>query len=295
MSTFNELVDVTLAELNSYSKNQESITVTISSMDDTSLEFVVDDVSAISKGTIEVGDELVYVKSVSKTYGTANIMPSGRGWRGSTATAHDVHAIVRNNPMFPKVQIKRAMNEIITSLSIPVIKWYEFEYDGHTTTYPLPNGTVDVTGVTWERPDGTAGWDYIKYYDIDQNYRTTDEPTVTRVALVLKEAPMPGATVRVQYTEYPTALVDGDDFSDTGLPSTCEDVVRLGAMWKMLSMVESGRISTTSATDEAVSNKVGAGQSTNIARYIYQMYQTRLAEEKARQEDNYQQIVNYTR
>lgn len=295
MTTFSEMVDVTLAELNSYSKNQESITVLLSGIDADDLEFVVDDVNAISKGTIEINDELVYVKSISKTYATATIMPGGRGWRNSSAASHAQYAIVRNNPMFPRVQIKRSINEIITALDIPVLNWYEFTYDGHTTTYPLPVGTEEVTGVTWERPDGTDGWDYIKYYDVDNNYRTTDAPTVVRKAIVLREAPMPGATVRVQYTSDPVALADGDNFSDCGLPATCEDVVRLGAMWKMLSMVEAGRLATTSATDEAVSNRVGAGQSTNIARYIYQMYQIRLAEERSRQEKNFQQIVNYTR
>lgn len=291
MTTFNEMVDHTLSEIASFTKNQQSVTVLTAPITASDLAFSVDDIKSVSKGTVEIGDELVYVSSVSPTYGTATIMPSARGWQGSTAVDHALHTIVRNNPMFPRVSIKRAINEILRSIDLHAISNHEFTFTGAQFAYELPAEVSDITGVSYELPDGTGVWNLLTRWRLDRNYPGTG----TNIAIVLNEAPMPGATVRVQYTHKPLELSDGDVFADTGLRASVEDVVRYGAMWKLLSTIDMSKISSTSATGEVIDAQVQAGQSTNIARYIYQIYQSRLAEEKSRQMDDYLQVINYTR
>lgn len=101
MTTFAQLVDDTISEVSSYVRNQEAVTVLTQAVDSDDVTLTVDDTSQVSKGLVEVGDELVYVKSVNRAAGTATVLPGGRGWKGSTAAAHGINDLVRNNPLFP--------------------------------------------------------------------------------------------------------------------------------------------------------------------------------------------------
>lgn len=290
----NDLVDQTIAEVSGYVKNQESVTVLTQALAIDGLTIQVDDISSLSKGTLEIGDELVYAKAVSKNSGTAAIMPGGRGWSGTTATSHALHTIVRNNPTFPRAQVKRAINETITGIDLFGISSYTFLFNGTTYAYPLPVGTNDVTGVSWDTLDSTGVWSILRRYRVDRNYPVAGE-TAPRSAIVLNEAPAAGRDVRVQYTHLPVALSDGDEFTDSGLPLSAVDVVRLGAMWRLVTTVDASKIVSASPQGDLVDSKVTAGQSTALARYIYQLFSVRLAEEKAKQIDSLQNIVQFER
>jgi hypothetical protein len=123
------MVEDTLSEASSYIRNQESITVLTQAVNSSAVELVVDDATQISKGLVEIGDELVYVKSVNKNAGTATVLPGGRGWKGSTAVSHGVNEIIRNNPTFPRSQIKRALNDTINAVDLRALKSTEFEFE----------------------------------------------------------------------------------------------------------------------------------------------------------------------
>jgi hypothetical protein len=60
----------------------------------------------------------------------------------------------------------------------------------------------------------------------------------------LYENIQPGRTVQVWYITVPNTLdANSDDFADvTGLPQSSQDVVTLGASYKLLSFLDSGRI-----------------------------------------------------
>lgn len=290
----NDLVDQTIAEVSGYVKNQESVTVLTQALTIDGLAIQVDDISSLSKGTVEIGDELVYAKAVSKNSGTAAIMPGGRGWSGTTATSHLVHTIVRNNPTFPRSQVKRAINETIAGIDLFGISSYTFLFNGTTYAYPLPVGTNDVTGVSWDTLDSTGVWSILRRYRVDRNYPVEGE-TAPRSAIVLNEAPAAGRDVRVQYTHLPVPLGDADEFTASGLPLSAVDVVRLGAMWRLVTTVDASKIVSSSPQGDLVDSKVTAGQSTALARYIYQLFSVRLAEEKAKQIDSLQNIVQFER
>lgn len=294
MTTFSQLVDDTISEVSSYVRNQESITVLTQAADADDTTLTVDDAAQVSKGLVEVGDELVYVKSVNKTAGTVDVLPGGRGWKGSTAASHGLNTVVRNNPLFPRVMVKRALNDTIKGIDLKAIGNHTFEFDGTRYAYMLPSDFNDPVGVSWHAPDTTAVWPLIKRYRIDRNFY--DEDTATEgQALVLLEYPMPGRNVRVQYTKFATPLTDGDDFSDCGLPASAEDVIRLGAMWRLISTVDPGKIVATSPSADLVDTPVRATFGSDVARYIYQLFGVRLAEEKAKQADNYMSIIQYAR
>jgi hypothetical protein len=288
------LVDQTLAEVSGYVKNQESVTVLSQALTIDGLTLQVDDVSSLSKGTLEVGDELVYAKAINKTSATATVMPAGRGWRGTTATAHDLHTLVRNNPTFPRSQVKRALNDTIAGIDLFGISSHSFNFNGTTYAYALPAGAKDVTGVTWDPNDSTGVWGIIRRYRVDRNF-PVDGDVNPRTGLVLLEFPAAGRDVRVQYTHLPSALADGEDFSLSGLPASAVDVIRLGAMWRLVTTVDSSKVVASSPSADLVDSKIAAGQPTALARYIYQLFSVRLAEEKAKQIDVLQNIVQFER
>jgi len=245
----------------------------------------------------EIGDELIYVKSVNTTAGTITVIPGGRGWRGTTATSHGVNTVLRNNPTFPRAQIRRALNDTIRGIDLRAIDSHEFEFDGTQYAYALPTNFQDVTGVAWDAPDTTEIWPLIKRFRLDRNFRVSGDSSTMRTAIVLLESPMPGRTVRVQYAKFPTALSsDGDDFvSVTGLPASAEDVIRLGAMWRLVSTIDPGKVVAMTPSADLVDSPVPSGESTTVARYLYQLFTVRLAEERAKQQDNYMSIIQYAR
>lgn len=297
MATLNQLVDQTISEVGSYVRNQESVTIITSAIDNDDLTLLVDDTSAVSKGIVEIDDELLYVKKSIASSGTLQILgtsgnPVGRGWKSTTATAHVSGSVVRNNPLFPRTQVKRALLETIKGMNFPVIANETFTFNGSDYSYIMPDALVDVTGVSWELPDATGVWGLIKRWRLDTNY--LDNGT-TKQALILNEAPMPGRSVRVQYTKYPTVITDNQELTVSGLPSSCEDVVRLGAMYRLLSTVDPGKVTTTSVSADIIDQPVAPGASTNAAKYIFQLYSVRLAEEIAKQQANFLNTIQYSR
>jgi hypothetical protein len=297
MATLNQLTEQTLGEINGYVRNQESLTYATNVVDSDDLSITVDDASAISKGIIEIDDELIYVKKSIAASGTLQVLGTaanqvGRGWRATTATSHVSGSVVRNNPLFPRTQVKRAILETIKGMTFPVISNETFTFNGSDYSYVMPDSLVDITGVSWELPDSTGVWALIKRWRLDTNYLNG---ATTGQALILNEAPMPGQTVRVQYTKYPTTITDNQELTVSGLPSSCEDVVRLGAMYRLLSTVDPGKVIATSVSADALDQPVSAGASTNTAKYIFQLYTVRLAEEISKQQANFLNTIQYSR
>jgi hypothetical protein len=299
MATLNQLTEQTLGEINGYVRNQESVTIALNVVDNDDLSIAVDDASAISKGIIEIDDELLYVKKSIAASGTLSILgttanPVGRGWRATTATSHVSGSVVRNNPLFPRTQVQRAILETIKGMNFPVIKETNFDFTGSQYAYSIPNEVVDITGVSWELPDSTGVWALIKRWRIDTNYYNETTNTYGQ-AIVLNEAPMAGARINVQYTAYPTTITANQELTVSGLPTSCEDVVRLGAMYRLLSTVDPGKVIATSVSADALDQPVSAGASTTTAKYLFQLYSVRLAEEVAKQQANFLNIIQYQR
>jgi hypothetical protein len=299
MATLNELTEQTLGEINGYVRNQESVTIALNVVAANELSIAVDDASAISKGIVEIDDELLYVKKSIAASGTLQILGTaantvGRGWRGTTATSHVSGSVIRNNPLFPRTQVKRAILETIKGMNFPVIKQTNFDFTGSQYAYSLPSELEDITGVSWELPDSTGVWALVKRWRIDTNYYDEDTNTYGQ-AIVLNEAPMAGARVNIQYTAFPTTITDNQQLTVSGLPNSCEDVVRFGAMYRLLSTVDPGKVIATSVSADALDQPVSAGASTTTAKYLFQLYSVRLAEETAKAQANFLNTIQYQR
>jgi len=299
MATLNQLTEQTLGEVNAYVKNQESVTVITSATTAGDLTMLVDDPSSLSRGIVEIDDELVYLKKVFPNTGTIQALGTagnviGRGWRGTTATSHVTGSVVRNNPIFPRTQVKRAILETIKAMNFPCITYHTFTFNGSDYSYILPDALEDIVGISWDVPDSTGVWQLIKRYRIDRNYYDTTTSSIKQ-ALILNESPMPGRTVNVQYTKFPTTITDNQELTVSGLPASCEDVVRFGAMYRLLSTVDPGKVVATTVSADVLDQPVQAGASISVAKYVFQLYTVRLQEEISKQQANFLNTIQYTR
>ena len=119
----------------------------------------------------------------------------------------------------------------------------------------------------------------------------------TNNTINLYENIQPGRTVQVWYTTEPNTLdASTDDYADvTGLPSSSQDVVVLGASYKLLSYLDAGRINLTSAEADFADSKLPSTAGTGASRYIFALYQQRLNEEALKLADKYPIRIHYTR
>jgi hypothetical protein len=66
-------------------------------------------------------------------------------------------------------------------------------------------------------------------------------------------------------------------------------------MYRLLSTVDAGKVTAVSVSADVLDQPVAAGASTSAAKYIFQLYTVRLAEEIAKQQANFLNIIQYTR
>ena len=113
------LTDLTSAvtlELFGYTQTQEQASYVTAAITSTATSIPVADASKFSNGIVEIEDELVYVLTVDRSSNTLTVAPFGRGYGGSAAAAHAINVKAVNSPLYPRVAIKRAINETVNAL-----------------------------------------------------------------------------------------------------------------------------------------------------------------------------------
>jgi len=301
VATLSNLVDEVKANLQGYTLNQDRITYVAnpSGISSTDIAIKVGSQDNLSKGIVEIDDELIYVDSFDKTTNTLNVIPAGfgRGFQATTAASHAQYAPVILSPTFPRASIKKAINDTIGSL-FPKL-WgtasTSFTYNGVVNTYPLPAEVQDVISVTWQSVGSSKEWYPVKRWRPDPMANTgafTSGNTIT-----VYDGITPGRTVQVYYTKEPSLLVNNsDDFSTvTGLTESCRDVVALGAAYRLLSYIDPGRINLASAESDTADSKLPSTAGTSASRYIFALYQQRLNEEAGKLQGKFPTKIRYNR
>jgi hypothetical protein len=294
--TFNDLVDRVKQQLLGYTRDQASITYLTEPMLSTDLTFQVDTdtVTNLSRGLVEIDDELLLVKKYDRATGTVTVMANlnGRGVEGTTPASHADDSVVTDDPMYPKARIKEAINDTIagTFPDLWVFGEYEFPNVAARYEYPVPAEVEDVYKVTVNTIGPSAVWFPLSSWRFNPSASTTagqvkPSPTPTgKTIQIMRDFIVPGRNVRVEYIKKPNELVSGtDDFATTtGYPERYVDLVTYGACWRLLPAYESARLqqSAIEATERAPLVPTGAGS--NASKYYMALYQQRLTEERTR-------------
>jgi hypothetical protein len=152
-------------------------------------------------------------------------------------------------PTFPRINIQKAINDTINSLypKLFQVSSTTFTFNAAQVAYALPDDARDVLFVSWQTVGPSREWLPVNRWRIDRMANVSAFDTTKTVNIY--EKIMPGRTVQVYYSTIPTTLTNGnDDFATvTGLPESSRDVVTLGAAFRLLSYIDTGRINLSSA------------------------------------------------
>lgn len=295
MTTFSDLVEETLSYLRGYTRDQEQATYLASGITDTATSATVADASRLSRGRVEIGDELLYVDSLDRGTNVLTIAPWGRGVDGSTAAVHVTNTKVTSDPIFPRVRVKEAINSAINSIDGDLfgVASATFTWSGAQWTYSLPSATRDVLSVTYEVPWGTPEWVRARRWTFNRFTDTTD--FATGKSITIGDNITPGQTVRVTYTTDLAALsADADVFTTvTGLPESCRDVVVLGAAYRLLVTSEAFRLNTRAVEANQLDLRTTPGQPSQLSKFVYTLFRQRVDEERKKLLDLYPVRVHY--
>jgi hypothetical protein len=300
MSILSEMVDEVRTNLQGYTLRQDRITYVANAagLTTTSSSITVGSASNLAKGIIEIDDELIWIDSFNTSTNTLNVIPGfGRGYQGTTAAPHSQYAQVTLAPTFPRNSIKKAINDTINGLypNLWAVSYYTFTFNASVITYALPDDVEDVLFVSWQTTGSSQEWLPINRWRLDSmaNSDTFD----TNATISIYDNVQPGRTVQVWYNTIPNTLDNNsDDFADvSGLPQSSQDVVTLGASFKLLSFLDSGRINLSSAEADTADSKIPSSAGVASSRYIFALYQQRLNEEALKLKDKYPIRLHYTK
>ena len=295
MTTFNDLTEEILINLEGFTMRQDRTTYLTAAIDNNDLSLALASGDNIGKGILEIDDELLHIDSVDRSDRSAVISPFGRGYRGTTAASHAINTKVTFAPSFPRISVKRAINDTLRAIypNVYGVASHTFTFNASQNTYQLPVAAETVLAVSWDTIGPSGEWLPIRRWRHDPMAATADFANGN--SITINESIVPGRTVQVVYSKTPTPLsADADVFTTTtGLEETSRDLIVYGASYRMASFLDPGRLTFTSPEADANDQTRPFGSGTSTARYLLALYQQRLQEETNRLNGKYPVRVHY--
>jgi hypothetical protein len=300
MPTLSQMISEVRSNLAGYTLRQDRITnlANTGGITATDLSIQIGSADNLAKGIIEIDDELIWINSFDRTNLTLNaIQGFGRGYQGTTPSPHAQNAQVTMTPTFPRVTIKQAINDTINSFYPKLFAIYSttFTFNAAQVAYPLPDDARDVLFVSWQTVGPSKEWLPVNRWRIDRMANVAAFNTTKTVNIYDKI--MPGRTVQVYYSALPNNLTNSNDDYATvsGLPESTRDVATLGAAYRLLSYLDTGRINLTSAEADLADTKLPSTSGASASKYVFALFQQRLAEESVKLQDRFPIRVHYTK
>lgn len=298
-TTYGELVNEITLNLSGYTLRQERITYITEDLSASALTMKIRDVSNIGMGIVEVDEELIWIESYDRNSNIATIAPFGRGYNGTTAVAHTAGAKVTVAPTFPKIAVKRAINETLqaTYPRLFALGNYEFTYNPVQNTYEIPAEIQTIQNVSYSTLGPSKEWKPIR--------RWRQDPMASMVTwtsgntLTIYDGIPAGRKIQLHYTKIPAAFNGSADDAVfetvTGLQTSARDVIVYGACYRLASFIDAGRLNYVSAEADQADTKLQYGSAASTSRYYLALYNQRLAEEENKLRDLFPSRIHYTR
>lgn len=277
-----QLTDKVISTLAGFSRDQDEQTWLSEAIDADDTEMTVEEPKLISRGLVEIGDELIWVSRVDNSTGAVTIAPNGRGYHSTSAAAHDENDFVRNNPRYPRAEVKAVINDAVESVypDLWASDSTEFAAVAARLTYEMPADVDHVRRVSWESIGPSRSWIPITRWRFDPSANT--DRFETGKSLTIMGEPIAGRTIRVNYAKVPARFTNSStEFATaTGLPSTAENCVIYGACFQLVGYVENPRLQIQSVESQMRAQLVQPGSSQGAARHFLQLYQMALQSER---------------
>jgi len=305
-TTFTNLTDEVQMNLSGYTFQQDrsthlltDVTATASSVaSPTILSLGATD--NIGKGIIEIDEELMWIDNYDRVGNTAIVAPYGRGYFGSTIAVHTAGTKVTIAPTFPRIVIKRAINDTIQAIGTSIAGVFQtsFTYNSAQTTYSFINKNVkQIISISWQAIGPSKEWIPIRHWEFDSAADVTTYGAGAQT-VTIGDYVQPGRTVKILYGTG-TIPVDGDAAADfttiTGFATSVKDVIIYGAAYRLLSFMDPARASQVSPQADETDSKRPYGSSNSAVKQLYALYTQRLQEEILEQQRTYPIRVHYNR
>lgn len=266
-------------------RNKLAATVTSS---DTSIVLSYD-LGGFREGSIiEIESELMYVWEAASATKTLTVQ---RGFDGTTAAAHTSGVLAIVNPRFPRQQMLDALNSDIDDLSSTVNGL--FRVVAQDITYNGTDRQINLTSAT----------KIIDLLDVRLRYLANDYPVIRKVrlqrnlptadfasgfAVVFDEPVMAGTLRVVTKREFTRASTEASDLQSVCfVPETCEDILEMGVILRMMNGREIKRNFIESQGDTRRSDEVPAGATRDSLTNIQRLRRERIVSEAARLKQQY--------
>lgn len=304
--TLSQMMDEVSSNLAGYTFQQDRATHLLSAVTTTTsssaspLVLSLASTDNMSKGIVEIDEELMWIDSTDRVANTATVAPYGRGYNGSTAATHTADSKVTVSPTFPKVNIKRAINDTIRALGSQIfaVKSTTFTFNPAQSTYAFNNLNIkNILTVSWQAIGPSQEWVPVRRWDFDSVANATAFGAGAQTITFGGDAPMAGRTVKVVYATDPSPFTsNSEDYATvTGLPESTRDVVVLGAAYRLISFLDPARAAQTSPQADETDSKRPYGASNTAFKALLALYQLRLDAEVKAQQQNYPPRVHYSR
>jgi hypothetical protein len=273
--------------LQGYTRNQEQITWLSAPMTASDTTFTVDltTVGLVSRGLVQIGDELLLVSSFNRNTGEVTVAAgvNGRGRENTTAASHAINDIVTMDPDYPRQRITEAINDTIqaTYPDLYVMDSVEFPKVAAKYEYEMPAAAEDVLRVTFDTIGPSRVWPGSQEWRFNPQASTSSNGTTTGKSLAVGDFITPGRSIRAIYTKKPGVFTDdSQDYETTiGYPERTIDMIQFGAVARLLTGVESARLQQKSVEATERAPLVPTGAASNASQYFWGMYRQRLNEE----------------
>jgi len=288
MSTAGEILNRASRQLLSGTvEERNKLSATITSAD-TSIVLTYD-LGGFREGSIiEIDSELMYVWEAAAATKTLVVQ---RGFNGTTAAGHTSGALLTVNPRFPRQQMFDALNNDIDDLSSTVNGL--FRVVAQNISYNGTNRQINLTSATG----------VIDLLDVRLRYLATDFPIIRKVrlqrdlpttdfasglAIVFDEPVMAGTLRVVTKREFVRAASESSDIQTVCfVPLTCEDILEMGVILRMMNGREIKRNFIESQGDTRRSDEVPSGATRDSLTNIQRLRRERIVSEAARLKQQY--------
>jgi hypothetical protein len=287
--TRDDIVEEILSNIQGFTAAPDQLTSLAADLSSNGLTVKVDSAAGVASGMIEVGEELMWVAKFDDQSGDVQLLPKGRGFRGTKAVPHSSGETVVISPTVPRSVVIREINNQIRALypSLYAVAVTEFVFDVPSKeAYAIPADTESVLDVRCLDTDGN--WERVRFWEV--------EATPTE-GMVLRFSGVPvGRTVRVILGKRPATLSAPTDlFTSSGLSAGAKDLIVLGALARILPMIDVARLGVQHAVADELAQARQLGSASGLAREFAKTFQERLAQEVAALQQRYPARVHFTR
>lgn len=288
-ATLADMVEEVVGNLYGFSNSFDAMVGLTAEISSAATTLPLDSVDGISRGVVEIDNELIWIESVDRETRTAKVPAWGRGFRSTTKTTHRAGSVITIAPTWPKATVIREINNVIQGLYPSLFAVDSLDYTLSKFTdrmLPLPVEAERILGVRWK--DSSGAWVPIRDYDLIR------EADGTRVELLVATAP--GQVFRVLYSTSPKSLLGLDSaFSTSGLPESAKDVVTLGAQSRLVPYLDVARLPVASVEADEMNQSRPIGAALQLSQELKKTYQSRLLIEAGKLQDRYPVQIRRTR